>query len=134
MKKIVLLLLISVGLISCYSHQESKTDSKPNTAQRQPATVQRVMAKIQGYDIHDYPVQLEAGKLLNVGLASKNRFIYFNILPPNSETTIFNGSINGLQFERVVQQSGEYRVRVYLMRSEARRNGVAEYGLEIIHN
>ncbi len=72
MKKIVLLLLISSGLISCYSHQESKTDSKPNTAQRQPATVQRLTAKIQGYDIHDYPVQLEAGKLLNVGLASKN--------------------------------------------------------------
>ena len=134
MKKIVLLLLISVGLISCYSHQESKTDSKPNTAQRQPATVQRVTAKIQGYDIQDYPVQLEAGKLLNVGLASKNRFVYFNILPPNSETAIFNGSTSGLQFERVVQQSAEYRVRVYLMRAEARRNGVAEYGLEIIHN
>nr|MCU0966938.1 hypothetical protein [Burkholderiaceae bacterium] len=42
------------------------------------------------------------------------------------------GSINGNQFEGSLPANGEYRIRVYMMRSAARRNEMADYRLEVI--
>ena len=68
----------------------------------------------------------------NISLGSKNSSIYFNILAPGEkEVAMFNGSVNGNQFEGTLPQSGDYKVRVYLMRSAARRNEVANYTLDI---
>jgi hypothetical protein len=57
---------------------------------------------------------------------------YFNLLAPGqTEVAFFNGSINGNQFEGSLPANGEYRIRVYMIRSAARRNEVADYRLEI---
>jgi hypothetical protein len=45
---------------------------------------------------------------------------------------MFIGSTSGNQYEGVLPASGDYKVRVYLMRSAARRDEVANYRLEMI--
>jgi hypothetical protein len=45
---------------------------------------------------------------------------------------MFNGSISDNQYEGILPTSGNYKVRVYMMRSAARRNEIANYRLEII--
>ncbi len=70
---------------------------------------------------------------MNVSMATDNNANYFNILAPGeSEVAIFNGSMADNQFEGVLPKSGDYKVRVYLMRSAARRNEVGNYRLEMI--
>jgi hypothetical protein len=45
---------------------------------------------------------------------------------------MFNGSTAGNQYEGSLPKSGDYKVRVYMMRSAARRNEVANFRLEMI--
>jgi hypothetical protein len=45
---------------------------------------------------------------------------------------MFIGSTSGKQFEGMLPASGDYKVRVYLMRNAARRDEVANYRLEMI--
>lgn len=57
---------------------------------------------------------------------------YFNVLSPKGEEAIFNGSIHGSQFEGVAEETGEYKVRVYLMRAQARQKLSVPYRLKIV--
>ena len=45
---------------------------------------------------------------------------------------MFIGSTSGNQFEGSLPASGDYKLRVYMMRSAARRDEVAKYRLEMI--
>ncbi len=92
-----------------------------------------VEGKITGYETIDYVLEATKGQHMNVGMATKNGANYFNILAPGEkEVAMFNGSVNGNQYEGVLPESGAYRVRVYMMRSAARRNEVAKYRLEMV--
>ncbi|GAB4324714.1 MAG: hypothetical protein OHK0047_09250 [Leptolyngbyaceae cyanobacterium] len=91
-----------------------------------------IQGTIKGYQTVDYIVNAKQGQTMNVSMATKNTATYFNILEPSqTEVAIFNGSVNGNQFEGTLKKSGDYRIRVYMMRSAARRNEVANYRLEI---
>lgn len=93
----------------------------------------RIEGRIKGYETVDYVLGASAGQTMNVSMATKHTATYFNILPPGSnDVAIFIGSSDGNQFEGVLAQSGDYKVRVYMMRSAARRDEVADYGLEMI--
>jgi hypothetical protein len=88
---------------------------------------------ITGYEIIDYVVGAGKGQYMNVSMATKNTANYFNILAPGeSEVAFFNGSLNQNQYEGTLPASGDYKIRVYLMRSAARRNEKASYRLEMI--
>jgi len=94
-----------------------------------------VEGSIAGYETVDYLLRARAGQYMNVSMATDNRANYFNILEPGEDNVaIFNGSLSsgGNQYEGILQESGDYKVRVYLMRSAARRNEVANYRLEMI--
>jgi hypothetical protein len=92
-----------------------------------------VEGKITGYETVDYVLEAGKGQRMNVSMATKNGANYFNILPPGEiEVAIFNGSVNGNQYEGVLPESGAYKIRVYMMRSAARRNEVAKYRLEMV--
>lgn len=70
---------------------------------------------------------------MNVSMSTNNDASYFNILAPGeTEVALFNGSTSGNQYEGTLSQSGDYKIRVYMMRSAARRNEVANYRLEMI--
>lgn len=88
---------------------------------------------LQGYEIADYLLQVQSGQYLNVSMATDNGANYFNLMEPGeTEVAVFNGSLGGNQFEGTADRSGEYRIRVYLMRSAARRNETAHFRLEMI--
>jgi hypothetical protein len=92
-----------------------------------------VKNSITGYAIVDYVLSARKGQYMNVSMATDNTGNYFNILAPGeNEVAMFNGSINENQYEGILPKSGDYKVRVYLMRSAARRNEVANYRLEMI--
>ncbi|WP_019501480.1 hypothetical protein [Pseudanabaena sp. PCC 6802] len=92
-----------------------------------------IQASIKGYQTVDYILNVRQGQTMNVSMATKHGATYFNILEPGQrDVAIFNGSVNGNQFEGVVKKSGDYRIRIYMMRSAARRNEVANYRLETI--
>lgn len=92
-----------------------------------------VEGSITGYEVVDYVLGAGKGQHMNVSMATKNTATYFNILAPGeSEVAFFNGSINDNQYEGTLPASGDYRIRVYMMRSAARRNEKANYRLEMI--
>lgn len=92
-----------------------------------------VEASIKGYETVDYVLGARAGQHMNVSLATKHGATYFNILAPGeNEVAMFNGSVGQNQYEGTLPASGDYRIRVYMMRSAARRNEVAHYRLEMI--
>jgi hypothetical protein len=92
-----------------------------------------VEASIKGYETVDYVLGAQAGQHMNVSLATKHGSTYFNILAPGeNEVAMFNGSVNLNQYEGTLPASGDYKVRVYIMRSAARRNEIAHYRLEMI--
>ena len=92
-----------------------------------------VEAGIKGYETVDYVLGASAGQYMNVSLATKHGATYFNILAPGqNEVAMFNGAVSQNQYEGTLPASGDYKIRVYMMRSAARRNEVAHYRLEMI--
>lgn len=97
------------------------------------ATSAVVEGKIKGYETVDYLVGAAAGQQMNASLATKHGATYFNILAPGeNEVAMFVGSTSGNQFEGTLPKSGDYKLRVYMMRSAARRNETASYRLEVV--
>lgn len=91
-----------------------------------------IKGSIKGDQTVDYVLNARKDQSANISLGSKNTSVYFNILAPGEkDVAMFNGSVKGNQFEGTLPKSGDYKVRVYLMRSAARRNEVANYTLDI---
>ena len=87
---------------------------------------------IKGYQSVDYRLQAKAGQTLAVSFKPGNLAAYFNLLPPGSnDVAMFVGSTSGNHVERVLPADGVYLVRVYLMRSAARRNETSNYTLTL---
>ncbi|OOF39131.1 hypothetical protein BKK49_06405 [Rodentibacter rarus] len=127
MKKILLLTLL-FGLNGCAMNTKvEQTEVKP-----QMAEAQHFSGKITGYETVNYPFFVKKGQNLNISMATFFPHAYFNILPPQGQEAIFNGSVQGDQFEGVAQETREYQVQVYMMRAQARRNETIPYQLEII--
>ncbi|MEO0405737.1 MAG: hypothetical protein AAF289_00140 [Cyanobacteria bacterium P01_A01_bin.135] len=87
---------------------------------------------ITGYEIVDYVLDVQEGQSANISMATDNLANYFNILAPGETAeALFIGSTSGNQYEGTLPETGDYTVRVYLMRSAARRDEVANYRLEM---
>jgi hypothetical protein len=96
------------------------------------ATSAVVEGRIQGYETVDYLLGAAKGQYMNVSMSTGNGAAYFNILAPGeTEVAFFNGSTSGDRYAGALPASGDYRIRVYLMRSTARRDEVASYRLEM---
>jgi hypothetical protein len=92
-----------------------------------------VEGTISGYTSIDYLLRAGKGQHMNASMATDNGANYFNILAPgDDEVAIFNGSISENQYEGTLPASGDYKIRVYLMRSAARREETANYRLQIV--
>lgn len=90
---------------------------------------------LKGGETVDYVLTADKGQPLNISLTSKSAWVNFNILAPGkADEAFFIGSIAGSQYEGTAPESGEFKVRVYQMRSAARRGEQADYRLEIIRD
>ncbi len=71
----------------------------------------------------DYVLEASKGQHMNVSMGTKNGANYFNILAPGEvQVAMFVGSTSGNQFEGTLP-SGDYKIRVYMMRSAAPGRG-----------
>jgi hypothetical protein len=96
------------------------------------ATGTIIVATITGYDAVDYLVGARAGQTMSVAMETDHLANSFNVIPPDAENeAVFVGSTDGNDFESVLDLDGDWKVRVYLMRSAARRGETASYRLEI---
>ena len=97
------------------------------------ASSKTVESSITGYETVDYMLNVKEGQLMNISMATQHGATYFNIMEPGEEyVAIFNGSNSGNQFEGPAAKSGDYTIRVYMMRSAARSGESADYRLEMI--
>jgi hypothetical protein len=91
-----------------------------------------IESSIVGDQIIDFIVNAKEGQVMKVSMSTDNPANYFNIMEPNEDyVAIFNGSINENMYKGELEKSGNYKVRVYLMRSAARRNERANFRLEM---
>ncbi len=91
-----------------------------------------IKGAIKGDETIDYTLRAQAGQTMNVKLATSKSANYFNVLPPGSnDEALFVGSSGGNAWSGPLPADGEYKVRVYLMRSAARRNEAANYTLTV---
>jgi hypothetical protein len=87
--------------------------------------------KLKGDETVDYKVRAAAGQSMAIVFKPGNPSAYFNVLPPGSDSAIFIGSTSGNRFEGALPADGTYTIRVYLMRSAARRNESTSYALDV---
>ena len=130
----IFLLLIGFLIIHSFGSrllsQDIRTERVRFSSGESSATVE---ASISGQEIVDYLLNVRAGQYMNVSMATDNAQNYFNIMEPGEEyTAIHVGSTVGNQFEGKTAKSGDYRIRVYLMRAAARRGEDAGFRLEMI--
>lgn len=91
-----------------------------------------ITGKIKGRESVDYKLWAAAGQTLAVQFKPTSPSAYFNVLPPGSDdVAMFVGATSGAQVERILPTDGIYTLRVYLMRSAARRNEASDYKLTV---
>jgi hypothetical protein len=91
-----------------------------------------VSGAITGYEVVDYLLGARAGQTLKVTMSTDNAANFFNIIPPDSEDeAVYIGSLHGADFGGVLDLDGDWKVRVYMMRSAARRGEKARFTMEI---
>jgi hypothetical protein len=91
-----------------------------------------IKGTIRGDQTIDYTLRAKAGQTMSVKLATSKGANYFNVLPPGSnDEALFVGSSGGNEWTGTLPADGEYKVRVYLMRSAARRGETANYTLTV---
>ena len=87
---------------------------------------------IKGSQTIDYTLRAQAGQVMAVSFKPSNASAYFNVMAPGSTgEAIFIGSTSGNEYSGDLAASGEYTIRVYLMRNAARRNETANYQLDV---
>jgi hypothetical protein len=113
------------AVLAAEDHREERVHFKVGT---EGATVK---GRIEGRGDIDYILGAKAGQRMSLTLHADHPQLYFNVLPPGSEEALFVGSTSGDHFEGSLPKSGDYRIRVYLMRAAARRHEAASYRLDI---
>ena len=95
------------------------------------ATSAELRGEVRGYDFVDYLVGARAGQRLSLSLARTSGHAFFLVRAPGSDDNLFDGSSAGDRFETVLPGTGDYRVRVLMMRAFARRNERSAYRLRV---
>lgn len=86
-----------------------------------------IKGNLRGDQTVDYILGAKTGQKMAVTLKSSHASCYFNVTAPGQDAALFIGSTSGSQYEGVLPADGEYTVRLYLMRSAARRGEKASY-------
>jgi len=96
------------------------------------ASTATLKGRVAGYSYVDYRLRAGAGQTIKVSMQASNRGNYFNLLPPGSNDVAMHvGQTGGNKFEGLLPDDGVYVLRVYLMRSEARRKHSSDYTLTV---
>jgi hypothetical protein len=91
-----------------------------------------VRGSIRGEQTIDYVLRARSGDRFTVVLNAGHSNAYMNVIAPVVSEALHIGSISGARFKTVIPSSGDYLVRVYLMRSAARRGERADYSIDFV--
>jgi hypothetical protein len=119
-------------LLVSSSHVFAKDEIRTKRVQfKKGADGATIENRIKGYESVDYLLGAKAGQTMRVTLKTNNGANYFNVLPPGSNAAIAIGANLGNEWTGTLPVDGDYTVRIYLMRSAARRNETANYTLSV---
>lgn len=91
-----------------------------------------IQGTLKGRQTIDYVLGAAAGQRMTVALTTDNAANSFNLIAPGAgDVAFFVGSTSGNRFDGELARSGDQTIRVYLVRSAARRNETARYRLEV---
>lgn len=122
--------LLGLAAAGAWALDEIRTERVEFEAGASSAVVE---GSITGYEGVDYVLNAREGQVANISMATDNAAAYFNLIAPDeTDVAYFIGSTQGNQFEGPLPATGDHTVRVYMMRSAARRNETANYRLEMI--
>ncbi len=122
------------------STAEKETREDEKAAEEKPERVRfskgttgtELKGTIEGYEVKEYLVGASKGQQLEATLNSDNRFAFFVVDHIATNMRIFDGNAEGSETVFTdLPHDGDYRFTVLMPRSEARRNGVAHYTLEM---
>lgn len=106
--------------------------TRTETVSVEAATAGTILkGSLTGDETAEYVIAGQAGQTLSVDLLASNPSLYFNILPEGAQEALFVGSTSGNVADIPLPASVNYVVQVYLMRSAARRDEVANHTLGI---
>jgi hypothetical protein len=96
-------------------------------------TSSTISSSVKGDQTIDYKVNAKEGQEMKVTMKTNINANYFNVMSPGSaDEAIYTGQIDGNnKFGGTISSSGEYTIRVYLMRSAARNNTKANFTLTV---
>lgn len=115
------------------AHASARDDVREEHVVFEPGTSETtVTGAITGYEVVDYLVGARAGQTMTVKMITEHGFAFFNVIPPDSESeAVYIGSTAVDPFTGRLDLDGDWRIRVYLMRSAARRGEVARFTLDV---
>ena len=126
-RAIAVLLMMTFVLLTQVSAAAQKSPRRIRFERGHSSTT--VSGRIVGYEAKDYVVGAQAGQELTLRVKAATPSTYFVIYS-------INGKLNQMsetdEWSEVLTESGDYVIRVFMMRSAARRKGaVANYKLNI---
>ena len=111
--------------------------AQPAPPRQEPVTFARgassatITGQLKGDETVDYVVRAAAGQTLAVALKPSSTSAYFNVLPPGSADVAMYAAQTGDPYSGMLPTDGDYKVRVYLVRSAARRGTATSFTLTI---
>jgi heat shock protein HslJ len=118
------------GAVATAAQDKERTVKPVRFAPGKTSTV--IKGRITGYNYVDYQLRAAAGQTMTVSMTGSNGANYFNVLPPDStDVAMFNGQMADNRFTGLLPTDGIYSLRVYLMRSAARRNESSDFTLSV---
>lgn len=94
-----------------------------------------VKGSVKGYDRKDFVINGKKGQKMSVNLKSSSTFVYFNIADSKdgfaADMPMDPKPLDVRDWEGTLHKDGDYFIRVYLVRAEARRDGKADFTLDV---
>jgi hypothetical protein len=97
------------------------------------ASSTEIKGSVKNYDTCDYVLGARAGQKMSVKLDSSSNFAYFAVfIKKNGQYEEMKKPVyDDTAWSGVLPESGDYVVRVYLVRAEARNGGQASFTLSV---
>jgi hypothetical protein len=126
-------MVLAVAAAIVAGRADALDEVRQERVQFEPGASSAVIAgEITGYEGIDYLLGARAGQTMRVTMTTDHAASYFNVIPPDSENeAVFVGSTEGADYEGRLDLDGDWKIRVYLMRSAARRGETARFTLEV---
>ena len=128
MKKAVLLLILTACF--CFAAYDTSAQTKQRVRFAAGTSGATVKGTVRGFAYKDYIVKASAGQTIDVKLASANTSSVLTVFLPNGDN--LEGAAEMDDFTGELPASGDYVIRVGMMRAEARRpRSISNYTLRI---